>query len=342
MPNNSTKILLMITLLGGVLISVSANSWFGAWMGLEINLLSFIPLMSNINNIYTTEASLKYFLVQAMASSILLFLVMVMALADNLFSFEWSIYSSVAISTPLLLKMGAAPLHWWFPSVMEGLEWTECLLLMTVQKISPFILISYLLKMNLFLASIIMTSVAIGSIGGINQTSLRKILTYSSINHTGWMLSAMSLSESMWLLYFSIYSLLTTTVISIIKPFKPSFINQLMMMKKEMVITKFLMFTSLLSLGGLPPFLGFMPKWVIIQEMTANKHYFLITFMVMGSLLTLYYYLRICYSSFLILHTELKWNKQFSSNQFYTLCSSFLSFLSLTGLVLCTMFTGMI
>jgi NADH-ubiquinone oxidoreductase chain 2 len=222
------------------------------------------------------------------------------------------------------------------------LEWTECLLLITVQKISPFILISYLLKINLFLARIIITSVAIGSIGGINQTSLRKILTYSSINHTGWILSAISLRESMWLLYFSIYSLLTTTVISIIKPFKPSFINQLIIIKKEIVITKFLIFTSLLSLGGLPPFLGFIPKWVIIQEMTANKHYFLITFIVIGSLLTLYYYLRICYSRFLILHTELKWNKQFSRNQFYTLCRSFLSFLSLTGLVLCTIFTGII
>ena len=62
MPNNSTKILLLTTLVGGILVSVSSNSWLGAWIGLEINLISFIPLISSVKNMYNTEASLKYFI----------------------------------------------------------------------------------------------------------------------------------------------------------------------------------------------------------------------------------------------------------------------------------------
>jgi len=71
MPSNSTKILLLTTLLGRVLVSVSSNSWLGAWIGLEINLISFIPLTFNAKNMYSTEASLKYFIEQVLASATL-------------------------------------------------------------------------------------------------------------------------------------------------------------------------------------------------------------------------------------------------------------------------------
>jgi len=68
------KIILLLTLVGGVLISVSSNSWLGAWIGLEINLISFILLMSNIKNMSNTEASLKYIIVQVLASATMLFI----------------------------------------------------------------------------------------------------------------------------------------------------------------------------------------------------------------------------------------------------------------------------
>jgi NADH-ubiquinone oxidoreductase chain 2 len=109
MPNTPTKILLSTTLIGGILISISSNSWLGAWIGLEINLISFIPLMSSQENIYTTEASLKYFLVQALASSSLLFLVVIKMLVSN--TMITRRMHSYAVITPLLMKIGAAPLH---------------------------------------------------------------------------------------------------------------------------------------------------------------------------------------------------------------------------------------
>nr|QZK22273.1 NADH dehydrogenase subunit 2 [Drepanotermes tamminensis] len=337
MPNNSTKVLLLITLVSGMLVSVSSNSWLGAWMGLEINLMSFIPLMSNVKNMYNTEASLKYFIVQVLASATLLFMVVMKTLTEDLFTFEGSIYTPMIICTPLLLKSGAAPFHWWFPGVMEGLSWENCALLMTVQKAAPLMLMSYLIDINAFTLSIILMSTIVGAIGGMNQTSMRKILTYSSINHTGWMLIALTTSENLWMVYFMIYSTLALTVVAAIKLSGVSFINQTMMTNKETKLMKFMMFTSLLSLGGLPPFLGFLPKWIVIQAMIANNMAPLATIVVVTSLITLYYYLKISYSSFMILSTEPKWNMSIHKNTpIKTISALMLSSISLMGMTACT------
>nr|QZK21779.1 NADH dehydrogenase subunit 2 [Drepanotermes sp. QLD_042] len=341
MPNNSTKVLLLITLVSGMLVSVSSNSWLGAWMGLEINLMSFIPLMSNVKNMYNTEASLKYFIVQVLASATLLFMVVMKTLTEDLFTFEGSIYTPMIICTPLLLKSGAAPFHWWFPGVMEGLSWENCALLMTVQKAAPLMLMSYLIDINAFTLSIILMSTIVGAIGGMNQTSMRKILTYSSINHTGWMLIALTTSENLWMVYFMIYSTLALTVVSAIKLSGVSFINQTMMTNKETKLMKFMMFTSLLSLGGLPPFLGFLPKWIVIQAMIANNMTPLATIVVVTSLITLYYYLKISYSSFMILSTEPKWNVSMHKNTpTKNISALILSSISLMGMAACTIITN--
>nr|AVN67982.1 NADH dehydrogenase subunit 2 [Macropanesthia sp. B115] len=299
--------LFSMTLISGMLITISSNSWIGAWMGLEINLLSFIPLMTNNDNIFTTEAALKYFLIQALASLSLLFIIISKSIIESMFSLINSYLTSIIIVAPLLMKSGAAPLHWWFPSVMEGLSWWNCFILMTVQKIAPLILISYSIKFNYFMIMIIVMSILIGTIGGYNQVSLRKILTYSSINHMAWMLIAMLMGEGIWILYFMIYSLLVLSVVAIVAPLQISFVNQTFFINNEVKIIKLMMYSSLLSLGGLPPFLGFFPKWIVIQYMIVNWSLTMISFMVIMSLVTLYYYLRITYSSFVILSLEPNW-----------------------------------
>nr|URX53046.1 NADH dehydrogenase subunit 2 [Glyptotermes sp. 10 AB-2022a] len=337
MPNNPTKILLSATLLGGILISISSNSWLGAWTGLEINLMSFIPIMSSQENIYTTEASLKYFLVQALASSTLLFMVTMKALTDQ--TLLMNNLLSYTMMSPLLLKMGAAPMHWWFPSVMEGLSWMNCLVMMTVQKIAPMMLISYLVKANMPTLSVILTSVVVGSLGGMNQTSLRKILTYSSINHTGWMLAAMLGGNNLWLMYFAVYSLLTSAMTYIAQSFNISFVNQAMMVKEE-TMTKYVLFSTLLSLGGLPPFIGFLPKWVVIQMLITNNLSLVMTAMVVMSLVTLYYYLRMCYSSFILSHDSPKWSMKMNTKSSIIKRVVVLTSTSMLGLLVCTAITN--
>nr|YP_010946908.1 NADH dehydrogenase subunit 2 [Salganea raggei]WGO57665.1 NADH dehydrogenase subunit 2 [Salganea raggei] len=340
--SNSTKILFMMILISGLLITASSSSWVGAWMGLEINLLSFIPLMSDSNNIFTTEAALKYFLIQALASSSLLFIILSKSILESMFSFIHSSMTSIIIAAPLLMKMGAAPLHWWFPGVMEGLSWMNCFILMTIQKIAPLILISYSINFNQFMTSIVIMSILIGTIGGYNQISLRKILTYSSINHMGWMLTAMMLSENLWFLYFLIYTLLTLSVISIIAPTQMSFVNQTYSINVDSKIIKLMMYSALLSLGGLPPFLGFLPKWIIIQQMIINWSTTIIIIMVVMSLTTLYYYLRITYSSMIMLSSEINWTSTLIEiNSLNMVLALLMTLLSTTGLTISPMFFNM-
>nr|YP_010385061.1 NADH dehydrogenase subunit 2 [Electrogena lateralis]UPL65071.1 NADH dehydrogenase subunit 2 [Electrogena lateralis] len=332
-----TRLLFYLTLMLGTLISISSSSWLGAWTGLEINLLSFIPLMSNKNNQFSTESALKYFLTQALASAILIFGAISLGIYTQLpFShFMWNPSLNLLISSTLLLKMGAAPFHFWFPGVMEGLSWINGLILMTWQKIAPLMLISYVFTPSFVAFSFIILCALAGSLGGFNQTSLRKIMAYSSINHLGWMLAASLLGESYWITYFLFYSLLSISVVLLFNLFNISHINQIFSLPLSNPVFKLAAFCNLLSLGGLPPFLGFLPKWIIIQGMVNAGFYFVITIMVTLTLITLYFYIRMGYSAFMIAHHEPKWlivsNISFSSQM---LVVSSLT-ISLFGLLLC-------
>nr|AMH85370.1 NADH dehydrogenase subunit 2 [Winthemia rufopicta] len=328
MLNNSSKIMFLMILMMGTMISISANSWLSAWMGLEINLLSFIPLMTD-NKLMSTESSLKYFLTQALASSMLLFAVILFLLNSNKINSNY--FMEMVIFSSLIMKSGSAPFHFWFPNVMEGLSWMNNLILMTWQKIAPLMLISYVMFKSLIIISIILSSF-IGALGGLNQTSLRKLMAYSSINHLSWMLMAMYNSNILWMIYFLFYNLLTFMMIFMFNMFKISHINQLFSLFFNSKIMKFFLFFNLLSLGGLPPFLGFLPKWMVIQSMTMNNQLFLLTFMLFMALITLYYYIRLSYSAFMLNYYENNWynNTFYSSMKMnFFLNSSFISSFSL-------------
>nr|YP_003162720.1 NADH dehydrogenase subunit 2 [Neopanorpa pulchra]ACH87045.1 NADH dehydrogenase subunit 2 [Neopanorpa pulchra] len=337
---NPSKTLFIITLISGTLITISSNSWLGAWMGLEINLLSFIPLMTNSNNLMSTEASLKYFLTQALASSILLFSVILLTMTNCIiFSFpESNTIMNLMVNSTLLLKMGAAPFHFWFPGVMEGLSWMNAFTLMTWQKIAPLMLISYCF-INNFITYVILFSVIIGSLGGLNQTSLRKLMAYSSINHIGWMLAAMIISENYLIIYFSLYVFLSFSIILLMNYYNIFHLSQAFSNSNSPII-KFCLFTSLLSLGGLPPFLGFMPKWAIIQILIENNQLVLITAIVILTLITLYFYLRISYSAFMLANAEPNWTFNLNNRKLNYLIL-IPSAISTTGLFLITLIFNM-
>nr|YP_010031463.1 NADH dehydrogenase subunit 2 [Acroneuria carolinensis]QOV02858.1 NADH dehydrogenase subunit 2 [Acroneuria carolinensis] len=339
MINNPTKLLFILTLISGTIISISANSWFGAWIGLEINLLSFIPLMTNTSNLMTTEASLKYFLTQALASATLLFTVIFSALifSASMTLITSNIFLNTLISSSLLLKMGAAPLHFWFPGVMEGLNWMNGLMLMTWQKIAPLMLLSYNFSLNIFTSFVIVSSVMIGSLGGLNQTSLRKILAYSSINHLGWLTAALMIGENLWNLYFLVYSFLTATIIFMLHSFSLSHLNQSFSLTHVPPVIKFSLFMTFLSLGGLPPFIGFLPKWIVIQSLTNSDLKMIVFLMVVMTLITLFYYLRVGFSAFMLTYSENSWNIITNqSNLVFNSCLV-LTMFSTLGLTFCSL-----
>lgn len=331
MFKNSSKLIFLFTLILGTLITISSNSWLGVWIGLEINLLSFIPLIIEQNNLISTEASLKYFLIQAFASSLLLFSIILFFLFNNfLINFSFiNIYE--LISLPLIIKRGIAPFHFWFPNVIEGINWISRLILITWQKIAPLIVISYLTNYFLFVIVIIISTI-VGAIGGLNQTSLRKILAFSSINHLGWILAAMLFNEYLWLVYFLIYSFISMGLISLFNQFNLFYINQIFSNFTFSRNLKFSFLISFLSLAGLPPFLGFLPKWIVINSLTLIDQYLLTIVLIIISLVTIYFYLRICYSALMLNYSELTWNYSISFKNISYLSTTTQLFLSINRL----------
>nr|UYR22040.1 NADH dehydrogenase subunit 2 [Carcinus maenas] len=272
----------------GSFLSISSSSWFGAWLGLELNLLSFIPLITLKMTSYLSEAAIKYFLIQAMASTILI-------MSSTLFMMNPD-YSYSLILLSLILKLGAAPFHFWFPQVMEGLLWPQTVVLLTIQKLAPMFLISYLC-FNSYLTTIIMVSsmmsAIVGAVGGLNVMKLRKVMAFSSINHMAWMLIAISLNDILWSTYFVLYSMISISVVTLFNFTRSYVISDLTNNLESTSLSGLVIPMSLFSLGGLPPFTGFVPKWLMIQLLVANKLMIPLTVLLASSLITLYFYLRI-------------------------------------------------
>nr|YP_010228522.1 NADH dehydrogenase subunit 2 [Callerebia polyphemus]QZP40880.1 NADH dehydrogenase subunit 2 [Callerebia polyphemus] len=330
---NSNKMFFFFTLIFSTLISISSNSWLGCWIGLEINLLSFIPLIINPNNLLNSEASLKYFLTQSIASINFLFTIILnLFLMKNFFTNN---IISILVNSSLLMKMGSTPFHMWFPNIMEGLSWLNCFILMTWQKISPMILLSYYFNMK-FLMFIMILNVLIGAISGFNQTSLRKLMAFSSINNLGWMMSALLISENLWMIYFLFYSFLISIMCFLFYMMNIFYINQMFNFNINFFL-KFTIMINFFSLGGLPPFLGFFPKWLIINFLILTKSYMISFFFILMSLIMLIFYIRIIYSSFMFSSLKFKWFKIFIKNKFFILIK-FFSFISLLGMIFSTLF----
>nr|AXS66339.1 NADH dehydrogenase subunit 2 [Staphylinoidea sp. 6 KM-2017] len=318
----------LILMMMGSIISISSNSYLGMWMGLEINLLSFIPLIQEKMNMYSTESSLKYFLTQALASIIFLFSILMMS--KNWFYFSnIDSYLLLIFNSSLLTKMGMAPFHFWFPEVIEGLNWMNCLILLSWQKITPMILIMYNMKFQYFFMMIIIFSMLISGIMNINQTSIRKILAYSSINHMAWMLSAMFFSETIWFYYLIIYIILTINLILLFNLLNLYNYNQLIMILKNNFLIKFIISMNFLSLGGLPPFFGFYSKWLTIQMLINSEWFLLSLIMVMTTLIMLYIYIKISFNILIFNNFEVNFLINSNNKMEMILIINFLTLISL-------------
>lgn len=324
---NPSKLLFLICLIRGTFLTISSSSILGAWIGLEINLLSFIPLIIDTNNLMTTEATLKYFLNQVIASLILLFIIIFLINNNLLLFFNKfnQLYLLIFIRT-ILIKRGAAPFHFWLPQVIDKIRWINNLILITIQKVAPIVILSYILNTS-FIIIIVVINIIVRALRGFNQVSLRKIIAFSSINHIGWIIIALNFNETLWLNYFIFYAVFSFTIVLIFKNYNLFFINQVFSTKINYLV-KILIFSSFLSLGGLPPFLGFFPKWIVIQSLT-NYNIILLVFIVFCSLVILYFYLRICYSAFLLFNYYNNWKYFNVKNNKFIIINLFIT---LTGL----------
>nr|QHT64974.1 NADH dehydrogenase subunit 2 [Microphthalmus similis] len=297
------------TLVLGSLISISSTHWIFIWMGLELNLLSFIPLITSSNNFKENEAAVKYFLAQALGSSLLLLGALSLMLSPMI-SFSSNIMYSF-ITVGLLIKLGAAPCHYWFPQVMNSISWPLCIILSTWQKLAPLMIIMHPLYSEtssiIYFAAII--SALVGGIGGLNQTQMRALLAYSSIGHMSWMLASMLFSSFLSLVYFSIYVFMTLAIMLSMYYLSQSSVMMSSSISSMSPIMLMMSMLLLLSLGGLPPLLGFVPKWLVIDMLTSSMNLTLPIILIVGSLINLFYYLSIAFSSIMTQPISLYVNK---------------------------------
>nr|ATY39088.1 NADH dehydrogenase subunit 2 [Atherinomorus stipes] len=283
----------------GTTITFASSHWLLAWMGLEMNTLAIIPLMAQHHHPRAVEATTKYFLTQATAAAMLLFA----SVTNAWLSGQWDIQQmthplpTTIITLALALKIGLAPVHAWLPEVLQGLDLTVGLILSTWQKLAPFVLILQINPTNSTILIILgLTSTLIGGWGGLNQTQLRKILAYSSIAHLGWMILVLQFSPSLTLLTLLTYFVMTFSTFLVFKLNKATTINTLATSWTKAPILTSLTPLILLSLGGLPPLTGFMPKWLILQELAKQDLALTATVAALSALLSLYFYLRLSYA----------------------------------------------
>nr|YP_010948104.1 NADH dehydrogenase subunit 2 [Xenomystax atrarius]WMI35132.1 NADH dehydrogenase subunit 2 [Xenomystax atrarius] len=284
----------------GTTITFASSHWLLAWMGLEINTLAILPLMAQHHHPRAVEATTKYFLTQATAAALVLFSATLNAWMTGNWEIQQPFHPTIIIITMLALglKVGLAPMHFWLPEVLQGLNLHTGLILSTWQKLAPMILI-YQLSMEInqpMMIFIGLTSALVGGWGGLNQTQLRKILAYSSVAHMGWMMIVMSYSPNLMLLNLMIYITMTSTAFMALKTMSATKINTLGTSWTKAPILTVITMMTMLSLGGLPPMTGFMPKWLVLQELTKQGLPLTATLMAMTALLSLFFYMRICYT----------------------------------------------
>nr|QBO23758.1 NADH dehydrogenase subunit 2 [Colluricincla harmonica]QBO23760.1 NADH dehydrogenase subunit 2 [Colluricincla harmonica] len=345
--NPQAKLIFSISLLLGTTITISSNHWVMAWTGLEINTLAILPLISKSHHPRAIEAATKYFLVQATASALVLFSSMTNAWHTG----QWDITqlthpaSCLILTTAISIKLGLVPFHFWFPEVLQGSSLITGLLLSTAMKFPPITLLfmtSSSLNPTLLMTMAIL-SVALGGWMGLNQTQVRKIMAFSSISHLGWMSIIIVYNPKLTLLNFYLYTLMTAAVFLAFNSTKTLKLSTLMTAWTKTPSLSGILLLALLSLAGLPPLTGFLPKWLIIQELTKQDMAPAAMVLSLLSLLSLFFYLRLAYCATITLppHTT-NHMKQWHTNKPTNILIAILTTASITLLPISPMITAIV
>nr|AQU14908.1 NADH dehydrogenase subunit 2 [Pachydactylus namaquensis] len=291
--------LMITTLSTSTIITMSSHHWILAWLGLELNTLSILPIIVKPNHPRAIEATTKYFIIQTLAAAMILFATTMNAWQTGNWDITLSsspLWNTIILSA-LLLKLGIAPAHLWYPDIIQGVNLYTALIISTWQKLAPltllYLTINHMPTSILLLAGTL--SVLTGGVAGLNQTQTRKILAFSSIAHMGWLIIALSMNPRLATLTLITYLLMTTTVFL---SFATTNTKTLQDLGTAWSHSPALMATTtmtLMSLGGLPPLTGFMPKLLILKELTGMGLTLASTTLALLSLPSLYFYTRMAY-----------------------------------------------
>ena len=322
--------MLLVTL--GLFIIISSNDLIIFYLGLELISLSLYILASfNRNEQYSTEAGLKYLILGALSSGLLLFGSSLIYLTSGktnysdiaLFGFnDVILIGSIFILIAILFKLASAPFHMWAPDVYEGSPTLITAYFAIVPKIgilyalitflfTAFINFFYHLQPIIWISALL--SILIGSMGAINQTKIKRVLAYSAIGHMGFMLLGLSIgsfeSIQATLTYYLIYIIMSINVFTLVTIFYPNIKNtylaNLVGWSRKNPILLYTLALTTLSMAGIPPLAGFLSKYLIIINVIGNKQIIIATIAIILSVISAFYYIRLIQLSFF------KYNKDF-------------------------------
>ena len=315
--------ILILSSVLGMMIMISANDLIVFYMGLELQSLALYVLATfNRDNLKSSEAGLKYFVLSALSSGLLLYGCSLIygfsgstnfdVISTQLNSNEYALtFGIVFILVGLAFKISAVPFHMWAPDVYEGSPTTVTLFFTMVPKIAAltvFIRFLYVPFLNLIdqwqmiIIFLSLASMLFGAIAAIGQTNIKRIIAYSSIGHIGFALAGLSTGSNEGIqssiLYILIYIVMNLGFFSCLLMFKRNNeyyenLDDLSGLSKNHPLLSISLLIILFSLAGIPPLAGFFAKFYIFTSVIEQSMYFLAIVGLLSTVVAAFYYLRI-------------------------------------------------
>ena len=315
--------ILILTSILGMMVMISSNDLIVFYIGLELQSLSLYVLASfNRDQIKSSEAGLKYFVLSALSSGLLLYGCSLIygfsgttnfdLISDSFDKVEYGLtFGLVFILVGLAFKISAVPFHMWAPDVYEGSPTTVTLFFTMVPKIAAltvFIRFLYVPFLNLIdqwqmiLVFLSIASMLFGAIAAIGQRNIKRLIAYSSIGHIGYALAGLASSSNdgiqSSIMYITIYIIMNLGLFSCLLMMKRNNeyyenLEDLSGISKHHPLLSLSLLIILFSLAGIPPLAGFFAKFYIFKAVIEQSMYFLAIVGLLSTVVAAFYYLRI-------------------------------------------------
>jgi NADH-quinone oxidoreductase subunit N len=315
-------ILILCSILG-MMVMISSNDLMVFYIGLELQSLALYVLASfNRDQLKSSESGLKYFVLSALSSGLLLYGCSLIygfsgstnfiIIQDALNSTQYGLtFGIVFILVGLAFKISAVPFHMWAPDVYEGSPTSVTLFFAIVPKIAAltvfirFLYVPFINMIDQWQSIIIFLSIAsmiFGAVAAIGQNNLKRLVAYSSIGHIGYILAGLAVGSNEGIqssiIYISIYIIMNLALFSCLFMMKRNdqyyeTINDLSGLSKNHPILSLSLLVTLFSLAGIPPLAGFFAKFYIFKAVIEQSMYFLAIVGLLSTVIAAFYYLRI-------------------------------------------------
>lgn len=277
------------------ILSILLTNFIHLWLIIEINTLIFISIIA-INSI-NFKSTFNFFLIQSISRLIIIFLLI---LKNNLLILNYSEWTNFILILSFSIKIGLFPFFYWPPLININLNWLIIFLISTTQKFIPLLLLNLFINRindkstNFLIISLATLSSIFSTIICLNENNIKKILTYSSLNHLRWIIFIIIFDISIFIIYFLIYSISIIFLCSFFNKFNiDTFINFIKFQNFNYKKFNFFLSLNFLIIRALPPFLTFIIKINAIKIIIERISLFSSFIFTLISIFTLIFYINI-------------------------------------------------